>query len=118
MKNVDALAEMLKPYDARMMPILSHQLSGKPSCDRRCRMLQAGGTRGASTGPVVLQRTNHATACEHLPETSGLAMAPRAFETQPEGPCYLGRMRRLINRWLPPPRIGHPYPLRRLGVIT
>jgi hypothetical protein len=28
------------------------------------------------------------------------------------------RMRRLIERWLPPARIGHPYPLRRLGVIT
>jgi RNA-directed DNA polymerase len=28
------------------------------------------------------------------------------------------RMRRLIWRWLPPPRIIHPYPLRRLGVVT
>ena len=28
------------------------------------------------------------------------------------------RMRRLIDCWLPPPRICHPYPLRRLGVIT
>ena len=28
------------------------------------------------------------------------------------------RMRRLIKRWLPPPRITHPYPLRRLGVVT
>ena len=28
------------------------------------------------------------------------------------------RMRRLIDRWLPPARICHPYPLRRLGVIT
>ena len=28
------------------------------------------------------------------------------------------RMRRLINRWLPPARICHPYPLRRMGVIT
>jgi RNA-directed DNA polymerase len=28
------------------------------------------------------------------------------------------RMRRLIARWLPPVRICHPYPLRRLGVIT
>jgi group II intron reverse transcriptase/maturase len=28
------------------------------------------------------------------------------------------RMRRLIERWLPPARIGHPYPLRRLGVVT
>jgi len=28
------------------------------------------------------------------------------------------RMRRLIDRWLPPASICHPYPLRRLGVIT
>jgi RNA-directed DNA polymerase len=28
------------------------------------------------------------------------------------------RMYRLIDRWLPPPRACHPYPLRRLGVIT
>ena len=28
------------------------------------------------------------------------------------------RMRRLIKRWLPPARVCHPYPLRRLGVIT
>jgi len=28
------------------------------------------------------------------------------------------QMRRLIKRWLPPPRICHPYPLRRLGVVT
>jgi RNA-directed DNA polymerase len=28
------------------------------------------------------------------------------------------RMLRLIHRWLPPPLLHHPYPLRRLGVIT
>jgi group II intron reverse transcriptase/maturase len=28
------------------------------------------------------------------------------------------RMRRLIRRWLPPARTTHPYPLRRLGVVT
>ncbi len=28
------------------------------------------------------------------------------------------RMRRLIDRWLPPVRICHAYPLRRLGVVT
>src|ERR1700737_4595861 len=28
------------------------------------------------------------------------------------------RMRRLITRWLPLPTICHPYPLRRMGVIT
>ena len=28
------------------------------------------------------------------------------------------RMQRLIARWLPPAHICHPYPLRRLGVIT
>jgi hypothetical protein len=28
------------------------------------------------------------------------------------------RMQRHINHWLPPARVCHPYPLRRLGVIT
>jgi RNA-directed DNA polymerase len=28
------------------------------------------------------------------------------------------RMRRLIDRWLPPARVYHDYPLRRLGVTT
>jgi hypothetical protein len=28
------------------------------------------------------------------------------------------RMVRLIDRWLPPARVYHPYPLRRMGVIT
>jgi len=28
------------------------------------------------------------------------------------------RMRRLIERWLPPVEICHPYPLKRMGVIT
>jgi len=28
------------------------------------------------------------------------------------------RMRRLINRWLPLPTVCHPYPLRRMRVIT
>jgi len=28
------------------------------------------------------------------------------------------RMRRLITRWLPAPSVCHPYPLRRMGVIT
>jgi group II intron reverse transcriptase/maturase len=28
------------------------------------------------------------------------------------------RMRRLLNRWLPLPTVCHPYPLRRLGVVT
>ena len=28
------------------------------------------------------------------------------------------RMKRLIDHWIPPTRICHPYPLRRLGVVT
>jgi hypothetical protein len=28
------------------------------------------------------------------------------------------RMSQLVRRWLPTTRIYHPYPLRRLGVIT
>jgi RNA-directed DNA polymerase len=28
------------------------------------------------------------------------------------------RMQRLVDRWLPPARVYHPFPLRRMGVIT
>jgi len=28
------------------------------------------------------------------------------------------RMRRLITRWPPLPTVCHPYPLRRMGVVT
>jgi RNA-directed DNA polymerase len=28
------------------------------------------------------------------------------------------RMRRIVARWLPPVRIYHSYPLRRMGVVT
>jgi RNA-directed DNA polymerase len=30
----------------------------------------------------------------------------------------LARMWRLVNHWLPPVRSYHPYPLRRMGVVT
>ena len=34
------------------------------------------------------------------------------------GRIHWDRMRRLINRWLPVPIVCHPYPLRRMGVVT
>jgi RNA-directed DNA polymerase len=34
------------------------------------------------------------------------------------GRVLWGRMWRLITRWLPPPSVCHPYPLRRMGVVT
>jgi RNA-directed DNA polymerase len=34
------------------------------------------------------------------------------------GRIPLERLRRLVARWLPPARTYHPYPLRRMGVIT
>jgi len=34
------------------------------------------------------------------------------------GRVHWDRMRRLITRWLPLPTVCHPYPLRRMGVVT
>jgi RNA-directed DNA polymerase len=34
-----------------------------------------------------------------------------------ERPVHWDRMRRLIDRRLPPVRVHHPYPLRRMGII-
>lgn len=35
-----------------------------------------------------------------------------------KGKVKTERMKRLTERWLPKVRICHPYPLRRMGVIT
>jgi hypothetical protein len=35
-----------------------------------------------------------------------------------KGRVVWDRMLRIANRWLPIPHVHHPYPLRRLGVIT
>jgi len=35
-----------------------------------------------------------------------------------KGRIPLDRLRRLVERWLPPVRPYHPYPLRRMGVVT
>jgi len=35
-----------------------------------------------------------------------------------DGRVLWDRMRRLITRWLPLPTVCHPYPLRRMGVMT
>src|SRR5882762_7507290 len=35
-----------------------------------------------------------------------------------KGRVLWDRMRRLITRWLPLPSVCHPYPLRRIGVLT
>ena len=43
---------------------------------------------------------------------------PTLLRRSQKRPLTWERMRRLAARWLPTPRICHPYPLRRLGVIT
>jgi len=43
----------------------------------------------------------------------------RALSRRSQNGRVLGdRLRRLINRWLPLPTVCHPYPLRRMGVVT
>jgi len=42
----------------------------------------------------------------------------RALSRRSQHPMRWERARRVFKRWLPKPRICHPYPLRRLGVIT
>ena len=42
----------------------------------------------------------------------------RTLSRRSQQPMRWERARRIFERWLPKPRIYHPYPLRRLGVIT
>ena len=50
-------------------------------------------------------------------ESFGLVFASAMLLSQ-NGRILWDRMRRLIKRWLPPVRIFHDYPLRRMGVVT
>ena len=52
-----------------------------------------------------------------IPSRLALGIARRLRRSQ-NGRVRWDRMRRLITRWLPPPSVCHPYPLRRMGVVT
>jgi hypothetical protein len=50
---------------------------------------------------------------------NGLVLWQRALSRRSQnGRVRWDHMMRIANRWLPVPRIHHPDPLRRLGVIT
>ena len=50
----------------------------------------------------------------------GKSDRPTVPEKSPNnaGRVLSDRMRRLLTRWLPLPSVCHPYPLRRMGVVT
>jgi hypothetical protein len=50
----------------------------------------------------------------------GKSDRPTVPEKSPSnaGRVLSDRMRRLLTRWLPLPSVCHPYPLRRMGVVT
>ena len=54
----------------------------------------------------------------HMFRFQGGRLWHRGLLRRQTGRVLWDRMRRLIERWLPPARVCHPYPLRRLGVIT
>ena len=72
----------------------------------------AGG--GEWTHPL-LRSAHEQPRAGRVPASGRLALASGAVAPQPKGPTYRwDRMRRLIDRWLPPARVYHPYPLRRM----
>jgi len=70
---------------------------------------------GRKTQPVLW------SACEQsvivlLPVSGSPTLVSVAEAAESAARLTWEQMYRLIERWLPPPRIHHPYPLRRLGV--
>jgi len=56
MRDVAAASELLKPYDARLIAVLSRQHANQPRGERRRSLLRARGTRpdSESSLPVVV----------------------------------------------------------------
>ena len=51
-------------------------------------------------------------------EAVGPALVARVAPPQPRQPTHVERMGRYVARWLPTPRICHPYPRVRFAVTT
>ncbi len=74
---------------------------------------------GKSDSPTVHVKSPNKAGQPAAEETEESWLWHRALSRRSQnGRMLWDRMRRLIDRWLLPPRIYHPYPLRRLGVIT
>ena len=72
---------------------------------------------------IELRRRLHAPVNEYVSlavfRTQVIRLWKRSLRRRSQtGRCTWPRMRRLSNRWIPPPRILHPYPEQRLGVFT
>jgi hypothetical protein len=90
--NLQELAERLKRGAYRAKPV------------RRVYIAKADGR-------------NHNTLWVFRSQVGRLWHRARSRRSQ-NGRVLWDRMRRLITRWLPLPTVCHPYPLRRMGVIT
>src|SRR6516165_540830 len=73
---------------------------------------------GGEWAHPLLRSAYERSGAAHLPVPDRLALASRAFAAQSERPYPLGSYAAVVNRWLPPVRIFHDYPLRRMGVVT
>ena len=85
--------------------------TGNPSGDRWLRSVVEGHNRYYGVpmnGPALIRFRFHV-----------VRLWQRALSRRSQnGRVLWDRMMRIVNRCLPLPRIHHPYPLRRLGVIT
>ncbi len=77
--------------------------------------LSAGGRPGPRP---VLRRAHERPGARRLPSWPSAGCGGGSCAAAAVGTVPWHRMKRYIDRWLPPARICHPYPLVRFGVVT
>jgi group II intron reverse transcriptase/maturase len=94
------------------------------TADLRCRMHEPVPVLGQWLGAVVGGHIRYYGVPMNLPALHlfrfqiGRLWHRALCRRSQTGRVRWERMYRLIDRWLPPARVCHPYPLRRFGVIT
>ena len=119
---------MIHPLEARTLFASPHFVEGPTFTDNGTTLTASGSVAGLGNEDVTVAVAAKGTATIVCRNPAG-KVAPgqtqnvnvsgqQTITDVKNGRVVWDRMRRLIDRWLPPARVCHPYPLRRLGVIT
>ena len=103
--------------DRRVVRLIQKWLNAGVLEDGKRIRVEEGTPQGGSASPLLANVMNQPALFLFRFQVAWLWHRALSRRSQ-NGRILWDRMRRLITRWLPLPTVCHPYPLRRMGVLT
>jgi len=103
--------------DRRVVRLIQKWLNAGVLEDGKRIRVEEGTPQGGSASPLLANVMNQPALFLFRFQVEWLWHRALSRRSQ-NGRILWDRMRRLITRWLPLPTVCHPYPLRRMGVLT